>query len=115
MPSEIEKSATRLKLKLMNTMGQLHWNSLIGGAFRDFYLDIIDDHKPILQKGEPPKDGMTYLGYFGDSGYVARQDIVPIHWRDGGGDGWINSTSGHYVSSSPIYWCKLPDHPEEFQ
>lgn len=59
-----------------------------------------------------PKDGTSVLGFIpGRSGYIARQDIVPVHWSGWGGGVWDNSTSGHHLSSDPSHWMPLPLGP----
>ena len=64
--------------------------------------------------GEPPKDGETYLVHIPASkGYVARQDIVPVHWCNWGGGVWEDSVSGHKVFSEISHYMKLPDEPDK--
>lgn len=62
-----------------------------------------------------PKDGTSILGYFpGRGGYVARQDMIPIHWCGWGGGMWQNSTSGHNLMSNKVtHWMPLPDPPSD--
>jgi len=58
-----------------------------------------------------PKDGTAVLGYFpGRRGYVARQDVVPIHWSGWGGGVW-EDVNGGKPSAEPTHWMPLPDPP----
>jgi hypothetical protein len=59
-----------------------------------------------------PRDGTTILAYFPLlTGYIARQDVAPVHWTEWGGGVWENSSSGGKPSSSPTHWRPLPEPP----
>jgi len=59
-----------------------------------------------------PRDGTTILAHYPSKvGYVARQDIAPIHWSGWGGGVWENSNSGMKPSDQPTHWMPLPPSP----
>ena len=59
-----------------------------------------------------PRDGTAFLGYMpGRRGYVARQDVCPMHWSAWGGGTWENSTSGHHIHDAVTHWMPLPAPP----
>lgn len=59
-----------------------------------------------------PKDGTAVLGWVPRLGYVARQDVLTIHWAGWGGGTWQNTASGHTLSTEPEFWMPLPPPPE---
>lgn len=59
-----------------------------------------------------PKDGTTVLAYRpSGAGFVARQDVVPVHWSGWGSGEWVNSTSGHKVFDALTDWQPYPAAP----
>ena len=60
-----------------------------------------------------PRDGTAVLGYIPSKrgAYLARQDVVPIHWSGWGGGVWDNSTSGHHIVEEVTHWMPLPEPP----
>lgn len=59
-----------------------------------------------------PKDGTTILVYTGPCCYVAKQNVIPVHWSGWGGGVWENSTSGGKLSADPTHWMPLPPEPK---
>lgn len=60
----------------------------------------------------PPKDGRAVLGFVPSrSGYVARQDMVPVHWSGWGGGCWETLGGGHLLDWELTYWMPLPEPP----
>jgi hypothetical protein len=57
-----------------------------------------------------PKDGTTILAFFADRvGYVARQDVQAVAWREN--DGWASTQTG-WTLAWPTHWMPLPDPPK---
>jgi hypothetical protein len=61
-------------------------------------------------KFPPPMDGTGIIGFFGcatmkTQGYVARKDIVPVHWSGWGGGVWESTTNnGRREDRDMTYW-----------
>jgi hypothetical protein len=64
-------------------------------------------------RGEPPKDGKAYIGFFPGLPAVADQRFVPITWSLWGGGVWDNATSGHHMSCAPSHWSEMLTPPPE--
>ena len=59
-----------------------------------------------------PRDGTAFLGYIPSKrGYMARQDMCPMHWCMWGGGTWECSVSGHRIHDEVTHWMPLPEAP----